>query len=67
MQRKQLLPVVSQHTWHPSLYLPTDDWTDDIDTPADVARLPELELEVLAERAIYRSAWVTTPTGSTKR
>jgi hypothetical protein len=67
MQRKQLLPVVSQHTWHPSLYLPTDDWTDDIDTPADVARLPELELEVLAERAMLRSARVATPTGSTKR
>ena len=30
-------------TWHPSVYLPVTDYTDDIDTPADVAALPALE------------------------
>ena len=30
-----------RQTWHPDVYLPITDWTDDIDTPADVARLPE--------------------------
>jgi molybdopterin-guanine dinucleotide biosynthesis protein A len=45
------VPTSLKRTWHESIYLPIEDWTDDVDTPADVARLPELgrfaELEAL--------------------
>lgn len=36
-------------TWHPDLYLPITDWTDDIDTPADVRNLPELAYQSAIE------------------
>lgn len=41
-QHHKIPPNRSKQTWHPDLYLPIDDWTMDIDDPADVARLPEL-------------------------
>lgn len=34
--------AMGSQTWDPALYLPIDDWTDDVDTPDDVARLPTL-------------------------
>lgn len=41
----------ARQTWHPDVYLPIEDWTNDVDTPADVARLPELaRLAELEER-----------------
>lgn len=49
--KKLRLPARSKQTWHPDVYLPIEDWTDDVDTPADVARLPELaRLAELDER-----------------
>lgn len=36
--------------YHPSLVLPIDDWTDDIDTPNDVDRLPELAMAASQEQ-----------------
>lgn len=35
-------PPPPRQTWCPEIYLPVDDWTDDVDTPADVAHLGEL-------------------------
>jgi len=49
MERRQLRPIVQQHTWHPDLFQPVDDWTDDIDTPGDLTRLPELESHVRSD------------------
>jgi hypothetical protein len=55
-QQNLRLPPTTQ-TWHPSVYLPIDDWTDDIDTPDDVARLPELaRLAEIEERALDAAA-----------
>lgn len=40
-----------RRSWHESMYLPIEDWTTDIDTPKDAARLPELaRLAALEER-----------------
>lgn len=52
MERKQLKPNSPPTAWHPDLYLPIDDWTDDIDTPADFDRLPALAAEARADDAV---------------
>lgn len=38
----QLRIPATRQSWHPSVYLPIDDWTNDIDTPEDVLTLAEL-------------------------
>lgn len=40
--------------WAPAMYLPIDDWTTDIDKPADVARLPALG-ELAAREGVGRN------------
>lgn len=47
--RRRLKLPAPQLTWAPELYLPIDDWTDDIDTQADLAELPKLELHAMSE------------------
>lgn len=39
--RNRLRPPYGQ-SWHPDCYLPITDWTMDVDTQADVERLPEI-------------------------
>jgi hypothetical protein len=50
MHRLRVHPSL-RRTWNESIYLPVDDWTNDIDTPEDMATLPELaRLAELEER-----------------
>lgn len=39
---EEQVKIGTARTWAPALYLPIDDATDDVDTPADVSRLPDL-------------------------
>lgn len=55
-QAQRGLVAPDGQTWHPDLYLPITDWTDDVDTPADVARLPELGQRCLDEVRV--TGWV---------
>lgn len=44
-------PPSERQTWHPDAYLVIADWTDDVDTAADVARLPTLAALLAREAA----------------
>ena len=55
-ERHLLRSGISGRLWHPDVYLPIEDWTNDVDTPADVARIPELaRLAELEERQLAGS------------
>ncbi len=68
-QKRQMAPLHevradAKQTWHPDLYLPIADWTDDVDTPEDVARLPELaRLAEIEERQRGAGLTAAQPAG----
>ena len=55
---KFLRMTATRQSWNPTVYLPIDDWTTDLDTPADLERLPLLTRACQLERQAFVPAEV---------